>query len=131
MAKISISELAPTGEPIGFSLGATEFSLEGPAASFETNDVEVIGNALAHPWLTVKEEVEVEEQSASEAEELYAVIPVLDAVDNNPGQPVGETVPAFADSQQIEEPVVNPVEEAPVEDFAPVPFVSDEQEGEF
>lgn len=56
MAKIVLSEVAPSGEAIRFSLGASEpFNLGGSEKkSLTTNDPALLADAAAHPWLTVE-----------------------------------------------------------------------------
>lgn len=55
MAKIVLSDLAPA-EAIHFSLGNAEIDLGGKSGkqSVETDDRELLSNAVAHPWLTVE-----------------------------------------------------------------------------
>lgn len=52
MAKIVLSEAAPQ-EPVRFGLSSVDFDLK-PGGSFETEDRQAIGDAEAHPWLSVE-----------------------------------------------------------------------------
>lgn len=52
MAKIVLSDAAPS-ESVHFSFAAVEFDLSGKK-SYKTDDLEVISNATAHPWLSVE-----------------------------------------------------------------------------
>jgi hypothetical protein len=52
MATISHNDLAPA-EAVHYSLAGAEFDLEG-SDTFETDDHEVIRNAVAHPWLQIE-----------------------------------------------------------------------------
>lgn len=63
MAKISLSDAAPTNEDIRFDFGGdAQFTLNSSARKnaekfYETNDRAVLDNVRAHPWLTVEVEV--------------------------------------------------------------------------
>lgn len=52
MAKIVLSDVAPQGEALTFSLGNAE-PFEAP---FETTDATILANANAHPWLIVEQD---------------------------------------------------------------------------
>lgn len=52
MAKIVLSDKAPTGESIHFSLGNADFDLKGKQ-SYKTDDRDLVANASSHPWLVV------------------------------------------------------------------------------
>lgn len=54
MAKIVLSEEAPQGEAVTFSLGNAE-PFEAP---FESDDPVLLAGAEAHPWLTVERDAE-------------------------------------------------------------------------
>lgn len=53
MAKIVLSEEAPQGEAVTFSLGNESFE-----APYETNNPVVLAGADAHPWLAVERDAE-------------------------------------------------------------------------
>lgn len=54
MAKITLSDVAPA-EAVHFTFAGGEFDLGGSGKkSYETSDSGVIGEALAHPWLSVE-----------------------------------------------------------------------------
>jgi hypothetical protein len=58
MAKIVLSDQAPSGESIHFSIGGVDFDLggsgKGTKKSYETTDRTVLSNAEATPWLSVE-----------------------------------------------------------------------------
>lgn len=58
MAKIVLSDQAPSGELIHFTLAGEEFDLggsgKGSKKSYATDDHIVLSNAIANPWLTVE-----------------------------------------------------------------------------
>lgn len=67
MATISLSKDAPTDTAVSFSFGNAEsFSLEG-SESHTTDDVAVIADASAHPWLEVSNESEAESENVASA----------------------------------------------------------------
>jgi hypothetical protein len=62
MAKVSLSDKAPTSEPISFDFGGdAQFTLSASGRKnsekfYETNDRAVLDNVRAHPWLRVDAE---------------------------------------------------------------------------
>lgn len=58
MAKIVLSDQAPSGESIHFSLANVDFDLggsgKGSKKSYDTDDRTVLSNAAVHPWLAVE-----------------------------------------------------------------------------
>lgn len=58
MAKIVPSENAPDAQ-VHYSLGSASFDL-GPGGSYETDDREILSGGVAHPWLDVEFDPEVE-----------------------------------------------------------------------
>lgn len=58
MARIVLSDLAPTGESLHFSLANTDFDIggsgKGTKKSYDTSDRAVLANAEVHPWLSVE-----------------------------------------------------------------------------
>jgi hypothetical protein len=62
MAKIVLSEAAPSDETLAFSFAGVEEAFTPP---FETDNSEALANAKAHPWL------EVEYPEAAQVEGVY------------------------------------------------------------
>jgi hypothetical protein len=112
MATITSSDLAPA-EKVHYSLSQVEFDLEGARGAYETDDLNVLRNARAHPWLKVEDAVAVDQTAA--AEPLVVDFPrtAIDAglpqkeehfVGENGPIPTAETV--AADAAQGNEPIV-------------------------
>lgn len=76
MAKIVLSEEAPQGEAVKFSLGNAE-PFEAP---FETDNQSLLASAEVHPWLTVERDpeevnkVEAPEQHVSPERDSQSVV---------------------------------------------------------
>ena len=64
MAKITHSELAPA-EKIVYTLANEQFELTAKG-TYETDDPTVIGNAEAHPWLSVEYDAVAPEEVADD-----------------------------------------------------------------
>lgn len=105
MAKIVLSEVAPSGEAVSFSLGNCEpFTLGGSEKkSYETDDASVLAQAEAHPWLTV------------EAEKVDAPQGVFRAPSVKPEDDI-----LAAAGHKARERAAGPEADAPVEEHQPV-----------
>lgn len=100
MAKIVHSEAAPS-EAVHYSFAGVEFDLGGRKKAFETDDPNIIGNAEAHPWLTVERDVVsvVKGNYVTQLRPEDDALSAVNSVANNP-----EAAPAY--EAQDSEPVV-------------------------
>jgi hypothetical protein len=65
MARITKSKEAPEGE-VNFTLVSTSFSLDSASSSFESDDPVIVADAVAHPFLEVKDEGDSTPAAAAE-----------------------------------------------------------------
>lgn len=105
MAKIVLSDKAPDDPTLRFSLGSAD-PFEAP---YETDDPELIGNALTHPWLVVEQDEVQEGDEPEDADDKNLIVTdrlaVNASLDQNDPVTVGDVAVTLAaqGDEEVEE----------------------------